>query len=113
MFCDRTGHMAKNCLKSISKVAKGCAAVTITPEAKPKVFLETKKIGHDLCNFTRSGGCVEPACALKEIYLNVFTLLNAKSLMLSTGLVSYNISLFSMLVDSGSSNLFYRYILCQ
>ena len=41
MFCGLAGHMAKDCLKSTSRVSKG-RTVTTTPEAKPEVSLEAK-----------------------------------------------------------------------
>ena len=45
MFCGRSGHKAKECLKSGSRAAKARAATTIaaTSEAKPTASTEAKK----------------------------------------------------------------------
>jgi Retrotransposon gag protein len=42
LFCGGHGHTARDCLKSTSRAAKGCAS-TVTPDAKPEVSEETKK----------------------------------------------------------------------
>ena len=60
----------------------------------------------DLPDSIQSGGCIDPACALKEIHLNVSTLLDPQSLMSSVTLISYDIPSVSALVDSRSSNCF-------
>ena len=61
---------------------------------------------HNLPDSTRSGGCNDPACALKEIHLNTSALLDPQSLMSSVTLISYDIPSVSALVDSGSSDCF-------
>ena len=60
----------------------------------------------DLHDSTQLGGCIAPTCASKEICLNMSTLSDPKSLMLSVTLASYIIPASSMLVDSGSSDCF-------
>ena len=60
----------------------------------------------DLPDSTRSGGCIDPARALKEICLNASTLLDPQSLMSFVTLISYDIPSVSVLVDFGSSDCF-------
>ena len=60
----------------------------------------------DLPDSTRSGGCIDPARALKEICLNASTLLDSQSLMSSITLISYDIPSVSALVDCRSSDCF-------
>jgi len=42
LFCGGPGHSARDCTKSTSRAAKGCAA-TVTPEAKQEASSEAKK----------------------------------------------------------------------
>ena len=61
------------------------------------------KFQHNLPDSAQSGGCVDPARALKEICLNASALLDPQS---SVTLISYDIPSVSVLVDSGSSDCF-------
>ena len=65
-----------------------------------------QKIVSDLSNSAQSEGCVDQACAPKEICLNVSALLDSHSLMLPITFLSHDLTPILALVDSGSSECF-------
>ncbi|KAG6329490.1 hypothetical protein ID866_9600 [Astraeus odoratus] len=85
MFCGGNGHFTDKCKKKAAKnKAKACAAK----------------------DPAQAGSCVESDCAVKEVQLNMSTLSNPNSLMLSVSILPYNLSNFPALVDSGLTHCF-------
>ena len=75
LFCGVSGHMAKDCPKSTSAVAKSCTALTTpTPESTSTLKpLELKKRLSNPWDYTQPKDCTEHPCA-KIVTLGTSTL---------------------------------------
>ena len=106
MFCGGVSHTAKDCLKSSSSASKAKAR---TAQAKEKETPDPKRRLSSPPVSALAEDCIEPPSANSEVvHLNASALSNLNSLhvLLTFSLVSNFVSIFSALINFGSTHCF-------